>query len=110
MEYDVIRIGNITIDKKNVLLFEINGVSAENYSVAKLKKLYFKPNIKLKFENNGELYCKAADMLFIFSHNGKEKYMFEFELPYETDDDGENKCEITTQCGGVTYIEIGAIS
>lgn len=75
MEYDVIRIGNITIDKKNVLLFEINGVSAENYSVAKLKKIYFKPNIKLKFENNGELYCKAADMLFIFAHNGRRMLM-----------------------------------
>lgn len=106
MEYGAVRIGNVTVKEEDVLLFEINGTDIRQYSVLELKKLYFEPNIRLKFKNNGELYCKDADMLFIFARDGKEKYMLEFELPYKTDESGENRCETTTRCGVTTYIEV----
>ena len=106
MEYDAVRIGNVTVQKKDVLLFEINGIDVEKYSISELKKLYCEPNIKLKFKNNGELYCEDADMLFIFAYEDEKKYMPEFELPYKVGKGGINRCEITHQDNDETYIEV----
>ena len=106
MEYEGIGIGGNNVDKKDVLLFEMNGIDVENYSISEIKKLWCEPNIKLKFKNNKNLYCESADMLFIFAHDDKKKYMLEFELPYKKNRDGMNRCEITQQDEFETYIEI----
>ncbi len=88
MNYEAVRIGNVTVDKKDVLLFEMNGIDVENYSISEIRKLWCGPNIKLKFKNNKKVYCESADMLFIFAHDDKKKYMREFEPqeygPYKT--------------------------
>lgn len=73
MEYEGIGIGGNIVDKKDVLLFEMNGIDVENYSISEIRKLWCEPNIKLKFKNNKELYCESADMLFIFAHDDKKK-------------------------------------
>lgn len=106
MEYEGIGIGGNIVDKKDVLLFEMNGIDVENYSISEIRKLWCEPNIKLKFKNNKKLYCKSADMLFIFAHDDKKKYMLEFELPYKKNRDGMNRCEVTQQDEFETYIEI----
>lgn len=67
MEYEGIGIGGNIVDKKDVLLFEMNGIDVENYSISESRKLWCEPNIKLKFKNNKKLYCESADMLFIFA-------------------------------------------
>ena len=106
MEYEGIGIGGNIVDKKDVLLFEMNGIDVENYSISEIRKLWCEPNIKLKFKNNKKLYCENADMLFIFAHDDKKKYMLEFELPYKKNRDGMNRCEVTQQDEFETYIEI----
>ena len=90
MKYEAVRIGNVTVDKKDVLLFEVNGIDVKNYSLSEIGHLYDEPNIRLKFKNNKEKYCGDTDMLFIFGHN----YMREIYLPYKTGKDGINRCEI----------------
>ena len=106
MEYEGIGIGGNIVDKKDVLLFEMNGIDVENYSISEIRKLWCEPNIKLRFKNNKKLYCESADMLFIFAHDDKKKYMLEFELPYKKNRDGMNRCEVTQQDEFETYIEI----
>ena len=106
MEYEGIGIGGNKIKKKDVLLFEMNGIDVENYSISEIRKLWCEPNIKLKFKNNKNLYCESADMLFIFAHDDKKKYMLEFELPYKKNRDGINRCEVIQQDEFETYIEI----
>ena len=106
MEYEGIGIGGNIVDKKDVLLFEMNGIDVENYSISEIRKLWCEPNIKLKFKNNKKLYCENADMLFIFAHDDKKKYMLEFELPYKKNRDGMNRCEVTHQDESETYIEV----
>lgn len=106
MEYEGIGIGGNIVDKKDVLLFEMNGIDVENYSISEIRKLWCEPNIKLKFKNNKKLYCESADMLFIFAHDDNKKYMLEFELPYKKNRDGMNRCEVTQQDEFETYIEI----
>lgn len=106
MKYEGIGIGGNIVDKKDVLLFEMNGIDVENYSISESRKLWCEPNIKLRFKNNKKLYCESADMLFIFAHDDKKKYMLEFELPYKVDRNGMNRCEVTHQDEGETYIEV----
>ena len=106
MEYEAISIGGNNVDKKDVLLFEMNGIDVENYSISEIRKLWCEPNIKLRFKNNKKLYCESADMLFIFAYDDNKKYMLEFELPYKKNRDGMNRCEVTHQDEGETYIEV----
>ncbi|MDD6763737.1 MAG: hypothetical protein PUD92_08980 [Clostridiales bacterium] len=94
MEYEAVEISGAIVPKKDVLLFEINGIDVEKYSVSEIRKLYYEPNIRLKFKNNNKLYCESADMLFIFAHDDVKKYMLEFELPYKADKNGMNRCEV----------------
>ncbi len=106
MNYEAIRIGGNIVRKEDVLLFEMNGIDVEKYSISEIGKLWDEPNIKLKFKNNNELYCESADMLFIFAYDDVKKYMLEFELPYKEGEDGMNMCEITRQDEFETYIEV----
>ena len=106
MEYDAVRIGNITAKKEDVLLFEINAIGWKNYSLAELGRLYNEPNIRLKFKNNGKLYCGDADMLFILAHDDKQSYMREIYLPYKDGKNEKNRCETTINNGDETYIEV----
>ena len=106
MKYEGIGIGGNIVDKKDVLLFEMNGIDVENYSISESRKLWCEPNIKLRFKNNKKLYCESADMLFIFAHDDNKKYMLEFELPYKVDRNGMNRCEVTHQDESETYIEV----
>ena len=106
MRYEDVRIGNITVLREDVLLFEINGKNVEEYSVSEIRKEYYKPNIRLKFLNYGNFYCRDADMLFIFAYDDTEEFMLEFELPYKSGRKDTNMCEIVTQDESETYIEV----
>ena len=65
MEYEGIGIGGNIVDKKDVLLFEMNGIDVENYSISEIRKLWCEPNIKLKFKNilKGLVLCLIGNCI-----------------------------------------------